>query len=81
MVKRKKDKQCNGQKKKERKDNSRSNTTQNTEDGAQRTHIITITPNMTQNMLIPSTVSETKKMTVLLVHALCDVIFVSQCNY
>ena len=27
-------------------------------------NIITITPIMTQNMLIPSTVSETKKMTV-----------------
>jgi hypothetical protein len=44
-------------------------------------NIITITPIMTQNMLIPSTVSETKKMTVLLVHALCDVIFALQRNY
>jgi hypothetical protein len=41
-------------------------------------NIITITPIMTQNMLVPSTVSETKKMNVLLVHASCVVIFVLQ---
>ena len=44
-------------------------------------NIITITPIITQNMLTPSTVSETNKFTVLLVHALCDVIFVLQRNY
>jgi hypothetical protein len=44
-------------------------------------NIITTTPIMTQNMLIPSTVSEKKKMTVLLVHASCVVIFVLQRFY
>ena len=43
--------------------------------------IITITPIITQNMLTPSTVSETNKLTVLLVYASCDVIFVLQRNY
>jgi hypothetical protein len=32
-------------------------------------------------MLVPSTVSETKKMNILLVHASCDVMFVLQRFY